>query len=237
MRGRSRIQPAEPPPPPARSPLALAACVGVAVVAGLVAVQAMRPGEAVAPAPVAPVAYAPTIVPPSRTMPAALTSPSVAPDALSPPGAQSAFLSVVEQTRKGFGKGDNDLRKGAERMRRASALCSVLPNKSVRDWVGVVSKLSSNGDGKGVIGVQVGAGVTLRTWEDAWSDAGFNTLVTAASPVHAAALLLTVGDKVRISGSFFEHEADCVYEASWTQRGSMHAPDFVFRFDALAKIP
>ena len=88
-----------------------------------------------------------------------------------------------------------------------------------------------------LIAVQVGPSVTLRTWEDAFSDSGFGTLVGSGSPVHAAAMLLSVGDKVRVSGSFFADEADCVYEASWTQRGSMYAPDFIFRFDALAKIP
>lgn len=44
-----------------------------------------------------------------------------------------------------------------------------------------------------------------------------------------------IGDKVRISGNFFQADADGVFENSMTIRGAMTAPEFLFRFTAISK--
>ncbi len=153
------------------------------------------------------------------------------------PPTQAAFLAAIDGTRKAFRKGENDLRKGAARMQRAKALCDALPSRVARDWLGVVTELTSNGAGKGAMTVRVGDDVTVATWHDWLSDTGHWTLMQAGTPVHDAAMGLAVGDKVRLSGSFFPDADDCLYEQSYTQRGSMTAPEFTFRFEALARVP
>jgi hypothetical protein len=142
--------------------------------------------------------------------------------------------AAVENARSVYKSGANDMAKGAARPLRAKELCALLRSPSIRNWVGRVSKLSTNGDGKGVLEVQIDKDIVIKTWNNAVSDAGDNTLIDPGSPLFSKASALAEGKQVVFSGSFRADSTDCVREGSLTLRGSLMEPEFIFRFSDVA---
>ncbi len=90
---------------------------------------------------------------------------------------------------------------GAARPVRARAICAAVGGHAAHGWTGSVSELSSTGDGKGVLRVDIGDGVTVGTWDNALSDLLDGTLIEPSSPVFQRAVALRVGQRVRFSGT------------------------------------
>ncbi len=150
------------------------------------------------------------------------------------PQQQRAFLAAVEAGRNSYAAGSNDMAKGAARPMRASAICSALGSSPIDDWTGTVSKLSSNGDGKGVLEIEIGRNVFVKTWNNALSDIVDKTLFEPDSSIYREAVSLTTGQRVRFSGMFLDSSTDCVKEGSLTLDGSLTEPEFIFRFSQVS---
>jgi hypothetical protein len=165
----------------------------------------------------------------------ATAKPAPAPSpAMEMPWGQKAFIAAVEAGRTAYQSGSNDMQKGAARPARAKALCSVLGSKVVYGWVGQVEKLSSNGDGKGVLVIRIAKEVYIKTWNNAVSDIGDKTLIEPASSLFSKASALSTGQWVKFSGSFRPSDTDCVRESSMTLSGSLTEPEFIFKFSEIA---
>jgi hypothetical protein len=164
---------------------------------------------------------------------AAVTSPANARPSQtvnSIPDVEVRFIAAIENGRSVYKSGANDMAKGAARPLRAKELCGLLRSPTVSNWVGRVSKLSTNGDGKGVLEVQIDKDIVIKTWNNAVSDVGDNTLIDPASPLFKKASSLTEGKQVVFSGTFRPSSTDCVKEGSLTMNGSLMEPEFIFRF-------
>src|ERR1700694_854407 len=84
------------------------------------------------------------------------------------PPHQKALLAAVETGRSAYAAGKNEMAKGAARPIRSRAICSSLGSGlSIYDWIGTVSTLSSNGDGKGVLAIEIGRNIFVKTWNNA----------------------------------------------------------------------
>lgn len=152
------------------------------------------------------------------------------------PPSQRAFIAAVEAGQTAYRSGANDMQKGAARPARAKAICSTLSSKAVSDWVGQVYKLSSNGDGKGVLSIKIAKDVTVATWNNAVSDIGDKTLIEPDSALFGRASSLSQGQWVKFSGTFRPSSVDCVLEGSITLSGSLTEPDFIFRFSEITPL-
>lgn len=147
------------------------------------------------------------------------------------PPDQARFIAAIHSGRAAYLAGENEMAKGAARPARARAICAILPRQtSVRGWLGTVTKLSSNSDGMGVLAVQIGEHVQLKTWNNSFSDIGDKTLIDPASALYQKAVALRVGARIWLSGNFIPHQTDCFREGSLTQHGSMTDPEFIFQF-------
>ena len=157
-------------------------------------------------------------------------------DAVPTGSQQTAFNEAVVAYREAFAKAPNEMAAGAQRQKRAKALCAALKNRSVKGWTGFITDLSSNSDGLGILSIETGKGITVTTWNNAISDAGDNTLLKVDSPVMEAAAELAVGQAVEFSGTFVKDSKDCIRESSMTQAGSMESPEFIMRFTSLKSL-
>lgn len=175
----------------------------------------------------------PTIAttPPLGSSPMALTTPSTGRNIAV---GEDALISIVEAARRQYDNGSNDMAKGAARPRRASAICAVFRELPVTNWTGTITNLSSNGDGKGVLSVDIGSNITLKTSNNSFSDSNYRTLIEPDSPVFIAASGMKMGQKVFFSGTFFHSETDCLEERSLTLSGSIEKPEFIFRFSLIS---
>jgi hypothetical protein len=84
----------------------------------------------------------------------------------------------------------------------------------IAGWVGTITELSTNNDGRGVISLRIGDKVQLKTWNNAVSDTFDRTLLIPGSPLYQKAITLRIGQRVSISGTFVQDEKDCVRESS-----------------------
>lgn len=157
-------------------------------------------------------------------------------DSVSTGPQQNAFNEAIATYRDAHSKANNDLAAGAQRQKRAKSICQILKGSSIKGWTGFITQLSSNSDGLGVLAIETGKGVTVKTWNNALSDSGDKTLLKVDSPVFQEAMELQVGQAVEFSGTFIKDKTDCIRESSLTQSGSMENPAFIMRFTSLKKL-
>lgn len=106
---------------------------------------------------------------------------------------------------------------------------------AANDWIGTVEKVDSNSDGKGVLKIAIAEDISVRTWNNALSDMGSETLIEPGSPVFEAASAMKRGQRVAFSGTFFRgSDGDCLAESSLSLRGKLEEPEFIFRFSAIS---
>lgn len=106
----------------------------------------------------------------------------------------------------------------------------------IADWIGKVTTLTTNGDGKGVIEVSISDHVTIKTWNNSLSDIADETLIEPGSSVFSQLGELHNGDKVKFSGGLISAPTDCFKEGSVTLHGSMSDPEFILRFSRIEKL-
>jgi peptidoglycan hydrolase-like protein with peptidoglycan-binding domain/uncharacterized protein YecT (DUF1311 family) len=146
---------------------------------------------------------------------------------------QQRLIDAVEKARQQFQAGTNDLAKGSARPMRAREVCSRLSGYRADDWRGTVSLLDTNGDGKGVLMIDIGNDVKVGTWNNALSDIGDHTLIEPTSTMFMTAMNLQVGQKVRFTGTFVASDVDCIKESSLTLSGSIRSPEYIIRFQSI----
>ena len=149
------------------------------------------------------------------------------------PRDEAVFITAAQSGQQSFNNAPSDFAQGASRPTRKLAICRALPSPVVQNWVGTLTTLTTNGDGKGVISIEIAPDIHLKTWNNALSDIGSSTLVEPGSPVYQSMSSLRTGQKVRFSGRLVASDTDCVQESSITLRGSMTAPEFLIRFEQI----
>jgi TonB family protein len=166
---------------------------------------------------------------PGRETRGALRTPVVA--EVIPPAGEQDFIRAIQQSQLAFQSAPNEMAAGGIRFQRRVAICRILPAMFVSKWVGRVTTLESNSDGKGVLEISLADGISVKTWNNDISDISDHTLIEPSSALFAAVSQRKVGDQGLFSGTFFPGgNVDCVKEASVSLHGSMKEPEFVFRF-------
>jgi hypothetical protein len=152
------------------------------------------------------------------------------------PSDQAGFARAISTARTAYGDAANKLAAGGARSRRQQAICNALQGQSTSGWIGRIAQLSSNGDGKGVISIEVAPDVHVATWNNALSDIGSHTLIEPTSSLFKSLAAMRRGDTVKFSGNFTSSQVDCVGEQSVTLDGSMTDPVFTMRFTSISKL-
>jgi hypothetical protein len=166
----------------------------------------------------------------------ALATPAMADDDLPAAGVpqdEASFLVAVTAARSEYNLCQNDMAKGASRLNREKALCSILTGTHIDQWIGKATSLTTNSSGKGIIVVQIAPGVTIETTNNEISDALDHTLLSQDSSVFRQAMTLKEGDTISFSGDFISSDIDCIREMSITLEGSMTEPEFLFHFTSI----
>lgn len=149
------------------------------------------------------------------------------------PAEQASLAGIVGRYAGAYDAAANDMVKGGTRPERASAICSTIRQPDVRDWVGTIKSLSSNSEGNGVLEIQLANSLTVKTWNNGFSDMSDHTLIPHGSALYSTVSALHKGQPVTFSGSFIPEHTDCFRETSMSVSGAMTDPEFVFRFSAV----
>ncbi len=152
------------------------------------------------------------------------------------PQDQQAFVRAVADARQAWEDEDNELKQRQIQKQRSDALCSIVPSGSVSNWVGKVRDVSTNGEGKAVVELEIGKDVKASTWNNALSDFQDNTLIEMTSPMYETLVDVSEGDRVRFSGDLISDPEQCFGEQSLTFHGQMMTPNFTVRFSDVAPL-
>jgi len=151
------------------------------------------------------------------------------------PPQEENFIKIISQAQADAKNADNDMQKGGIKVRRDKSICALMPNKAVKNWVGKVNKVGANSDGKGVLVVTLAKGVTLKTWNNDFSDMSAKTLIDPNSKLFQNASMLKKGDSITFSGTFLPgKDGECIYEGSMSLSGKLRDPEFIFRFSSVS---
>lgn len=149
------------------------------------------------------------------------------------PDDERAFVATVFGFKTHYDEAANEFQKSTVRRQRAAALAQLFPAHAVAtEWVGTISVRQTNSDGNGYVEIKpLGQDkIALKTWNNALSDIGSDTLMPASSPLYEAIAALSLGQKVTFSAVFLPGDMDYLKEASMTELGAMEEPEFIVRF-------
>lgn len=166
----------------------------------------------------------------------AASAPAVKSSATRLPEQQASFIAAISDYKKRFDSAGNELQQSVLRDERRMAILKAVGGQlRAEGWSGTLRKLETNNDGDAVVVVRVASDIDLATWNNAMSDVLHSTLIEKGTPLFAALVNMSVGDKVKVSGNFIRAEADGLLEQSITIRGAMTAPEFLFKFTDISK--
>ncbi len=160
------------------------------------------------------------------------SSPAATASAGAPmPKAEHDFIAIVTKAQRGSSEAENDMARGGFLAVRSSSLKGL--SLEATDWVGEVTNVDSNSDGKGVLSIEIAHGITVTTWNNSVSDISDNTLLKPGSELFNKAARLKKGQRVVFSGTFFSDQESGFEESSLTLQGKIEEPEFVFKFGAV----
>jgi hypothetical protein len=147
---------------------------------------------------------------------------------------EEAFCTIVREFAQQYqamnARGDNELIVSELRSARGEALRQSLETTQVTNWTATLTKPRTTSDGDAVVQVRLPCGATLKTWNNAMSDAGSGTLIAHDSPLFGSLAKLHEDQLVVIDGQLFQGARDGFTELSFTELGAMLHPEFLFRF-------
>jgi hypothetical protein len=128
---------------------------------------------------------------------------SVAANSASMPPQEDNFISIVSLAQVDSKSADNDMQKGGIKAKRDRAICNLMANKAVKNWVGKVQKVGANSDGKGVLEISLAKNITVKTWNNEFSDTTARTLINPSSNLFQSASMLKKGNRLLFQVRFF----------------------------------
>jgi len=151
------------------------------------------------------------------------------------PTDEAEFIKVITLARAAYQGANTEFAKGAMRPQRAKAICGLLKPLRANNWIGKLTRLTTNSDGKGVLAVEIAPDIQIKTFSTELSDIGSHTLIEPDSRLYSDLSVVSEGDQVRFTGAFLPKDADCIQEVSLTMNGAMISPEFIMRFATVQK--
>ena len=98
------------------------------------------------------------------------------------------------------------------------------------NWVGKIEEIDSVGDEYAYVSISVCKNVTIKTWNNEFSDMMDKSLIHIDTELYEILLDLEKGNSVKTSGSFTESDSDYFQETSITNKGSLSEPEYLVKF-------
>ena len=98
------------------------------------------------------------------------------------------------------------------------------------NWAGKIEEIDSVGDEYAYVSISVCKNVTIKTWNNEFSDMMDKSLIHIDTELYEILLDLEKGNSVITSGSFTESDSDYFQETSITNKGSLSEPEYLVKF-------
>ena len=151
------------------------------------------------------------------------------------PAAQAAFIKIIEEGKVEFDKASTDLQQSVALRNRDKALCRVLSSNRASNWTGIITNVGANGEGKAYVEIEIAKDVTIKTWNNAFSDISDNTLIPPSSSFFNNLVAMKEGDLVTFSAKFLQGKNSCLKKANLTELFYGFSPEFIVKFTDVKK--
>lgn len=144
---------------------------------------------------------------------------------------QYHFMATISDYANKYKSADNELQKSSLLSERHESFRKLKgnPNK-VKDWIGVIEKMGTNGDGKAYVTISLSPNLlTVSTWNNSISDFQDKTLIPQSSATYKSLSQMKEGNFVKFSGKLMR-------PTNMTEAGKMVEPNFLFKFTSIEKI-
>lgn len=158
-------------------------------------------------------------------------------EALEYPAPEKEFISYVQDAASEAVTVNNDMKLSVIKRKRDSSICKNLKHKGdFSHWYGKVKMIGATGEGLGKLAIEIENGITLHTWNNAFSDGDYETLIKPDSELFDRVSNLNVGDYVEFTGHPFKGRKACINETSLSLSGGLQEPEFLFAFTDVNKV-
>jgi hypothetical protein len=146
------------------------------------------------------------------------------------PSDQKDFIDVIVAARTAIDDAETDLQESVALRQRDKDLCKILSSNTAKNWVGVITNVGANGEGKAYVEIELADDVRVKTWNNAFSDLNDNTLISTSASFFDRLVALTEDTKVIWSAKFLSSSDSCLKKANFTDVFYGIDPQFVVRF-------
>jgi hypothetical protein len=146
------------------------------------------------------------------------------------PSDQKDFIDVIVAARTAIADAETDLQESVALRQRDKDLCKILSSNTAKNWVGVITNVGANGEGKAYVEIELADDVRVKTWNNAFSDLNDNTLISTSASFFDRLVALTEDTKVIWSAKFLSSSDSCLKKANFTDVFYGIDPQFVVRF-------
>jgi len=147
------------------------------------------------------------------------------------PEDETEFISALENGYNGYLAAPNELVQGGTRASRKEDICKTLNSDLISNWVGEVKKLDSTSNGEGILIVSLpGSRAKVKNGTNIKDLDVRGAYISPDSELFNKVASLRIGQKIIFSGKFYSNKVDCVWGTSFTLKGSMEEPEFMFNF-------
>ena len=145
----------------------------------------------------------------------------------------------------------NAVKKFLLRKKRQQFLAEHLKDRVLSGWIGRIRKLLTTSNGKAYLEIELAMvppknsaenknamefNVTMGTWNNAFTDLDYNTLILPGTSLHSWLANFNEGQWVVFSGNSFAGKEDYLKEASPTETEAMLSPLFIIKFELLENV-
>ena len=108
-------------------------------------------------------------------------------------------------------------------------------NHDFSKWEGSIQSIDSVGDEHAYVSISVCSNVSIKTWNNEFSDMFDGTLIHIDSELYEQILEFENGLEVITSGKFLSSDTDFFKETSITDKGSLNEPEYLVNFKLIQK--
>ncbi len=108
-------------------------------------------------------------------------------------------------------------------------------NYDFSNWNGKIEAIEGVGDEYAYVSISICKNVTIKTWNNEFSDMFDKSLIHIDSELYERILDLEKGNYVITSGSFTKSDTDYFQETSITDSGSLTEPEYLVKFIEIGK--
>ena len=164
---------------------------------------------------------------------------------------QQIIMNTLAEFAAQYKASPNSVKKYFLRQKRQKFLAEHLKDFVVSEWIGRIQTLHTTENGKAYLVIEAAMltpenpeqnlpvpefSVTIGTWNNAYTDLDYNTLILPKTPLHTWLVNFNEGEWLTFSGKSFAGNEDYLKEASPSEADAMLSPQFILKFEFLDKL-